>query len=562
MKPCGAHSLEELADLAGGRLDGAAAEALRRHLDACASCREAAARLAALDAALRRSEAMQTPAVPEADRRRIVDGARQMLADEAEAGSATRRSGVAARFWNRPEVRRALAAAAVLAVVAAAGLLAVRSARSTLGPAVARAVAMRGSVTVGGNGGSPLSGQQTLHVGQRIRTGRGAMLTLAMTGGGSMDVNEGAALVIERSDAAETLCRLDQGQVFVSLGSPGGAGRMVLDTSVARVEATAAEFDVHLAAGSLAGGRLRRGGPFVLAAATVQVLGEPAMPSELRLTVVSGEVTLSVAGDPTPVVVRANEQVRYDPRGARPVPVKVRAEEHVLWRLPDDRVSHLASAHWADLFSAKVTPQQQGRIRLDYDFVSGRELDDWRIDGAGWALMLNALRCRNGQGAIVSRAAFVGDVEVALTANMERRDGTQVGWELRPATAGGFDVVTATAAWADPGPSLRMSLAFGDGGSPQAVMERDAGQVFGFGGRLEGDRVLVSLDDRDLIESAAPDAMLKALHDPTSPQPLHVAVRAGGEDLFITHLTVIGRPDPRWLRQRLQQVVGERPSGR
>jgi len=388
------------------------------------------------------------------------------------------------------------------------------------------------------------------------------MLTLAMTGGGSMDVNEGAALVIERSDAAETLCRLDQGQVFVSLGSPGGAGRMVLDTSVARVEATAAEFDVHLAAGSLAGGRLRRGGPFVLAAATVQVLGEPAMPSELRLTVVSGEVTLSVAGDPTPVVVRANEQVRYDPRGARPVPVKVRAEEHVLWRLPDDRVSHLASAHWADLFSAKVTPQQQGRIRLDYDFVSGRELDDWRIDGAGWALMLNALRCRNGQGAIVSRAAFVGDVEVALTANMERRDGTQVGWELRPATAGGFDVVTATAAWADPGPSLRMSLAFGDGGSPQAVMERDAGQVFGFGGRLEGDRVLVSLDDRDLIESAAPDAMLKALHDPTSPQPLHVAVRAGGEDLFITHLTVIGRPDPRWLRQRLQQVVGERPSGR
>jgi len=153
-------------------------------------------------------------------------------------------------------------------------------------------------------------------------------------------------------------------------------------------------------------------------------------------------------------------------------------------------------------------------------------------------------------------------VEGALTANMERRDGTQVGWELRPATAGGFDVVTATAAWADPGPSLRMSLAFGDGGSPQAVMERDAGQVFGFGGRLEGDRVLVSLDDRDLIESAAPDAMLKALHDPTSPQPLHVAVRAGGEDLFITHLTVIGRPDPRWLRQRLQQVVGERPSGR
>jgi len=562
MKPCSAHSLEELADLAGGRLDAAAAETLRRHLEACASCREAAARLALLEAALRQSEAMRTPDVSEADRRQILDGVRRMLADEAEAGIETRRVGVAVRIWNRPEVRRALAAAAVLAVVAAAGLLAVRSVSLTRGPAVARAVAVRGSVTVGRNGGSRLSGQQTVHVGQRIRTGRGAMLTLAMIGGGSMDVNEGAALVIERSDAVETVCRLDQGQVFVSRGSPGGVGRMVLDTSVARIEATAAEFDVHLAAGSLAGGRLRRGGPLVLAAATAQVLGEPAMPSQLRLTVVSGEVTLTVAGDPTPVVVRANEQVRYDPRGTRPVPVTVRAEEYVLWRLPDERVLRVASEHWAELFTAKVTPQQQGRLRLDYDFVSSRELEDWRVEGAGWALMLNALRCRNGQGSIVSRAAFVGDVEVALTANMERRDGTQGGWEVRPAVAGGFDAVTAMAAWTGPGPSLRMSLGFGDGGTHQTVTEPNVGQVFGFGGRLEGNRALVSLDDRDMINSAAPDAVLKALHDPAAPQALQVAVRAGGEDLFITHLTVIGRPDPRWLRQRLQQIVGDRPAGR
>jgi hypothetical protein len=273
MKPCDVHSLEELADLASGRLDGPAAEALREHVAHCLSCQEASVRLATLDEALRRSEAMQVPDAGEADRRRVLDGARRMLADEAAPGATLPRRGVLSRFWNQPEVRRALAAAAVLAVVAAAGIMAMRAARGTLGSAVARAIAVRGSVNVAGNGASAIHSQQTLHVGQRIRTGRDSMLTLALTSGGAMDLNESTALVIERSEAGQTHCRLDQGQMFVSLPVFAGERRMadrriVLDTSVARIEAAAAEFDVRLVPGSFASRPLRRGGTFVLATTT------------------------------------------------------------------------------------------------------------------------------------------------------------------------------------------------------------------------------------------------------------------------------------------------------
>ncbi|MBN2583826.1 MAG: FecR domain-containing protein [Planctomycetes bacterium] len=559
MKPCEVHHLEELADLAAGRLDESTAENLRRHLVECQSCRQAAARLATLDEALRRCDAMQPGPVPEADRQRILDAARQMLAAQPSQDTAAARLPVLVRLWNRPEVRRALAAAAVVAIIAAAAVMAVRSVGTSLGPAVARAVDVRGSVSVNGNGDTQLRSQQRLHVGQQIRTGRQSMLTLAMTGGAEVDLNESTALTIEQSDMQSTRCRLDQGQVFVKLSAAGSSGRMVLDTSVARVEATAAEFDLRLVPGTVASRCLRSGGTFVLAAATVQVLGEPAAPTELRLTVLSGQVELALAGDPAPVVVKADEQVCYDPRGARPVSVKVRAEEHVLWRLPDDRVYRLAAGHLSELYAAKVTPQQQDRVRLDYDFLSSRELDDWRVDGTGWTLMLNALRCRNGQGEIVSQVAFLGDVEVEFTANIEPQDGSLIGWQFRPDASQGFDPVTAVARLqTEPDRRLRTSLAFGNSDRPSLTRILD-GQVFRFGGRLEGNRTYLSLDGDDVAEAATPDAILAALHDKDNPQPLRVAIRAQGDDLFISNLTVIGRPDPRWLRQRLQRLL-DRPS--
>jgi hypothetical protein len=288
------------------------------------------------------------------------------------------------------------------------------------------------------------------------------------------------------------------------------------------------------------------------------VLGESARPSELRVTVVSGEVALTAAGETAPVIVRADEQVRYDPRGARPVAMTVRAEEHTLWRLPEDRLHRLAAEHLGALFGAKATPQQQDRIRLDYDFVSSRELVDWNVEGTGWTLMLNALRCRKGEGVMVSRVAFVGDVEVEFGVNMERQNGAWVGWQLRPAISGGFDPLAAVARWQGGSQGrLGVSLAFGPVASHEVVGATD-GPIFRFGGRLEGNRTLVSLVGQDVIDAATPDAILKSLHDTVLPQPSRLVVQAGGDDVFITHLTVIGRPDVQWLRRRLQQLVDER----
>jgi len=555
MKPCQLYNLEDLAELVAHRLGDDRAAELRRHLDDCPACRAAADRLARLTDAVLRAEALAERDVPEADHHRIVDAASEMLSGEVAAEPADH-IGILRGFFRRPVVRRAMAMAAAAVFIIGAIFFLKWTVSPPLGPEVARAVAVRGNVFVDGDDHAVIHQQDRLRIGRRIATGRASRLSITMVGGEEIELNENTSLTLQQADDSRTVCRLDQGQVYVKLNPADRRRRLVLKTPVGRVEAVTAEFDLYVSPRSVA--RLWRGsgnGPAMLAAAPA-VLGTVGSPAEVRLTVISGEATLYVTGDPVPVTVRADQQVVYDPESGKPAPQKVRAERHVLWRMADEEVFRLARQHLVQLFAGQVEVLPGGRVRLDYDFLTSREMTDWQVVGNQWMLHLNALRFRqgNGPGEIVSRIWFLGDVEVEFGVTVDLQREASFGWQFRPVGDTADAAVAAFAELAiDKEPQLKLSLTFG-GRSRPGMTARLPGQQFRFGGRLDGDSAFLSLAGDDVTEAPVPDEILRRLHDNDNPQATRVVVRAGGADLFITNLTVTGRPDPRWLRSRLKEI--------
>ncbi|NIA20684.1 MAG: hypothetical protein GWP05_01675 [Anaerolineaceae bacterium] len=546
MKPCKACNLEDLADLRADRLAADRADELRRHLARCPTCRRAADRLTRLADALLRAEALAERDVPQADHRRIMASAAQGLA----------RKNITRGFFRRPALRRAMAMAAAAVFIVGAIFFLKRAADSPLGLEVARAVAVRGTVFAAGDERAAIGPQDRLRIGQRIATGRASQLSITMIGGEEIELNENTSLALQSSAGGSTVCRLDQGQVYVKLNPADRTRVMVLRTPVGRIEAVTAEFDLYVAPRAVASWwRGRAAGPLMLAAAPA-VMGAVGPPAEVRLTVISGEAILYVNGDPIPVTVRANQQVRYDPESGKPAPQKVRPERYVLWRLSDEEVFRLAQQHLVQLFAGQVEVLPGRRVRLDYDFLTSREMTDWQVVGNQWMLYLNALRYREGDGPgqIISRAAFVGDLEVEFGVTVDLQREATFGWQFRPVSDGADAAVTASAKLAiDKEPELNLSLTFDGQGRP-GMAARLPGQQFRFGGRLEGDSAYLSLAGDDVIEAPVPDEMLRRLHDKENPEATRVVVRAGGADLFIANLTVTGRPDPRWLRTRLKQI--------
>jgi len=555
MKPCEVYNLEDLADLVADRLGDDRAAELRRHLADCPACRAAADRLTRVNDALLRAEDLNWRDAAEADHRRIMSAASEMLSGQTAAEPAVR-GGILRGFFRRPAVQRAMAMAAAAVFIIGAIFFLRWTVDSSLGPEVARAVAVRGNVFVDGDDQAAIHQQDRLRIGQRIATGRASRLSITMVGGEQIELNENSSFALQPSGDSSTVCRIDQGQIYVKLNPADRKHLMVLKTPVGRVEAVTAEFDLYVSPRTVAHWwRGSAAGTTMLAAAPA-VLGTVGSPAEVRLTVISGEAILYVTGDPVPVTVRANQQVRYDPESGKPAPQKVRAERHVLWRMADQQVFRLAQQHLVQLFAGQVEVLPGRRVRLDYDFLTSREMTDWQVVGNQWTLHLNALRFRqgNGPGEIISRASFLGDVEVEFGVTVDLQRKAACGWQFRPVGDTADAGVTAFAELAvDKEPELKLSLTF-DGQNRPGMTARLPGQQFRFGGRLDGDSAYLSLAGDDITELPVPDALLRRLHDKGNPEATRVVVRAGGADLFITNLTVTGRPDPRWLRTRLKEI--------
>jgi hypothetical protein len=168
---------------------------------------------------------------------------------------------------------------------------------------------------------------------------------------------------------------------------------------------------------------------------------------------------------------------------------------------------------------------------------------------------------------IISRAAFVGDLEVGFEATVDPARATAVQWQLRYApTAAALSadrqgssatIIGATETCCDDRGAVRVSLTVGNL-TRSTKSEQSPGSVFTFGGRLEKGTACASLQESDVLAVTVPDDILRRLHDADNPAAMNVVVAAGGPDVFISKLTVIGRPDPRWLRQALSSLLERR----
>ena len=575
MKPCRVYPLEQLADFVAGRLASEEAEAVRGHVAECAACRGAAARLARLSDAMSRCESLADCEVPEGDHRRIIDEAASRMSGDATA----HRRVIRGRFVGRGWLRLAATAAAAVVIVGGAILLELKS-RPDLGPEMARTVALTGKVFVNGEDAG-LGAGEALRAGHVLRTAAGSRVSLALAGGAEVDLNEHTSLKLQQAGQGRTVCRVGEGQVYVSL-APVETAPAVLEvqTPVARLETTGARFDLRVTPRTVAGLGVRPAGLTLLAAEGVDVLGHVGPRAEVRVTVLEGQVAVYLWGDNEAIEVSANTQLRYDPALVRPETTTVAGDRFVLWRLSDEEVFGQAQRHLPELFAGQITVLPGCRVRIDYDFLSGAELDhDWRVVSNFWTLHRNALRARVPVGGgdasdghraeIVSRAPFVGDIEVGYEVTADPTQPSAVGWAFRYAgrQAGG----AATAGRPVAGGA---EVAVGDGGGValQLALEDKTyrtqsgaapGSVFTFGGRIDRGKAHVSLQDSDVMAETLPDATQRRLYRVDGPEAVHVVVSAGGPDLFIGKVTVIGRPDPRWLRRALEALpVSSAETGR
>lgn len=584
MKPCRDHTIEGLADLVAGRLGRDEAETLRRHLDDCSECRQVVGRLQRVQAAVLRAEGLaQQHALP-VDHARIMRQAADMAVKPRGAG--------AARGWflRRSPTARAIVTAAAAAVIIAGAVFLELASRPRLGPAVAWSRAVRGTVFVDGRQAT-LGVAEPLRAGQAVRTGPSARLSLGLAGGAQIELNENTSLHLESAAEGQAVCRVSEGQMVADLGAtgsssppPAGADGQPVEPAAAasllrvrvpvgEIETSDARFDLKVVPRSVASFRPPFGGMTILAAEGVHVLGDVGPKAEVRLTVLRGEVVFRPAGGAAPCRVDADMQLRYDPDTVKPEVRPVRADRYVVWQMSDEDAFSLAQEHLAELFAGQATVLPGRRVRLDYDFLSSAELEnDWHAVGGAWTLHRNALRARapGGQPAaadgrspeIISRTPFLGDVEVSYEVTVDPAHASTVGWVFRYAPPAGtgaaadpIDAPVAGMAEANVGGTARTRIRLAvDGRTSEKTTDASPGAVFAFGGRIEKGTAYVSLQDTDVLAQAIPVATMGRLYHADEPQPVNVVVTAGGPDLFISRLTVIGRPDPRWLRRALERL--------
>ena len=567
MKPCAVYSLEHVADAAAGRLPEAEAALLRDHAQACPACREALTRLARVNDSLLRSDALAERHVPERDHTELMDRIARLAGREAPAAERPR-----TLVFRRPAVLRwVLTAAAAVVIVAGALILEMRS-TDARGTPMATALSSRGSVFIDGKAVT-LQVNETLRAGQTLRTGRDARIDLRLTTGIRVELNSNTTIGLRGAYGEAVVCDLPEGQLFVEIGVPAAVdspGRTVrLRTPVGTVESSGGQFDLRVvprASAWLGAGRL-----MLLALQGGDVLGHTGPLAELRLTVVSGDVIFR-APDEQPITVAAGHQLRYDPPTVTPEVRTVDAERVTVWRLDDEALRALAGRHLADLFAARrAAPLAGGRVQLDYDFLSAAEFEhDWAADSGAWQTHRDFLRVGTPAGAaageappsIVSRVAFVGDVEVRFDVTVDPVRPSTVGWAMRYAEPQPTGVAAPVAGGADirfdGEDRMTVSLSI-EGRAAISKTVGAAGPAFSFGGRIDDAVASVLLGPSGGEPTAAmaetmPETTLRRLHQAERPAPLRVAVSARGPDVVVSRITLVGRPDAAWLRQALTDL--------
>ncbi len=552
MKPCDEMSVELLADFAFGRLGEDRAEEVRRHLEGCPSCRDTVDRLTRLREAMHRCDRLAEPEVRPADREAILE--RVGRSSDAEAVGPSRRPH--RRFYRRAFWRSAAMAAAVVLVLALGVMLGGPGKR---GAEIARIRDATGRVSVGGE---TISSGAKLHVSQQVRTGSRSRLKLSLGRGGELELNENTALRFLAGSDEGTVCRLTQGEVFVSHASDRGGRRFEVRTSAGRAQTTGGTFDLRVRPQGLAAGWLTGGIPLALAAEGVDVLGDVGPDVEVRLTVLRGNVRFVPSGDARPRDLRRGQQLCYDTARRRTRVREVVPEQHVLWRLEAARLVDLARRHAAEVFGAQRATLTGRRLRLEYEFLTERELADWATRGGPWRLDRDALRATpsTGQEAFIeSRPVFTGDVEVSLEATVDPRGESSLWWALRPAGPSEEESLFRAKVTTNSGPAgrTRLSLDAGDR-SVTEVAESSPGSVFRFGGRVEEGTGHVTLQGHDVLVRRLPERVARKLYGPEQGRPVRVVVGTGGPDVFLRRIALSGRVDVDWLRDALGRAF-ERP---
>jgi ferric-dicitrate binding protein FerR (iron transport regulator) len=565
MKPQEVYSFEVLADFVAGRLTDDEAQAVRRYVDESPEGRRAVERLRHLHEAMMRSDDLVARDVSEADHRRLMEEVARVAVRTRGSQAEAAPSILHGLFGNRPAWKIAMTVAASVLIVVGAMVLEFK-ARSPVGAEMARAVAARGTVYVGGEPAS-LEPNTMLREGQTLRTGGDARLSLRLVTGAEIDLNQHTSLTLQATSERRTLCSVAEGQFYANVAKPVAKATpttLVVNTPVGRIEATEAAFDLKVVPQS-ASARWRHGPRLTLLATEgVEVLGHVGPVADVRLTVVSGEVTFHPADDAT-MIVAAGSQLRYDPSRVTSDVREVEVRRYILWRLGDEDVFRLARRHLGDLFAAQmVTPLSGRRVRLDYDFLSSAELkNDWQCVGDLWRLHRNALRVRMTDGAepkaaeIVSRATFIGEPEVRFDVTISPTRASSLGWAMRYAHRPDGSAPVAGAAQVSFDGQGKIDLRLDLAGTPSKTKSSPSpGPMFSFGGRLEEGQAYLLLgrvqeEPSPVLTETVPEATLRRLHHADSPEPVRVVISALGPDIFINRIVVIGRPDPNWLRASL-----------
>lgn len=409
--------VEQLADLAAGRLNEAEAQPVRDHLQHCYACRKAMSRVDELQRDLLNLPQMQPQTLLESCHRQIMAAAGAMLHDDIRRQKARRQSYV--------RILVPLAAAAVAIIVGVTTLL-VRQytdVRAT-GAVVAGIVKVEGHATIDGEALTP--GAQ-VRVGQRVITDSGGRLQLALAGGAIVELNELTSLqllepVSEISPTAAATggtqrISVDHGEIYAdtaalpksaSLELIAGqalvtAGRGAqLDLKVDQVPSPVARSSFADDVRGLFSSSGGYGGIVTLPLATISpppaVKTSAPTRSRISLAVLAGPVTYRLSGSSEAVTLSSGDYLAYDPAdsgesgesgdsggtaGSGWQVRQVRAERYILWRMNGEELRRMAAPLMAQMFAGRANLLDDGRIEVRYDWSMPSQLRDWRIQNGG-----------------------------------------------------------------------------------------------------------------------------------------------------------------------------------
>ena len=464
------------------------------------------------------------------------------------------------------------------------------------GPVVASAIHIEGPVTVG---------EQTIAVGthirtgQQVRTGPGGRLRFGLIGGGTIELNERTVLVLESPQianatqtdaAAASRVRVERGEVFVDAMALAQYEPVELAASgiVASVDRGAmlnmrvepVEFARSSGGASIRGLFSRGGGGagllhLPLAMTPLPQLAGADTSARVEIAVLAGQVTVKAAGGQTREL-QANEHLSYDPTTASWQVSSVRAERFALWRMDGNELLRAAEPLLPRLFAGRSRLLDDGRIEIRYDWSLPSQLRDWQmtgLDDSQLSVYREALRIRGSAGAAGAAGeqrgqlhhvmATGGLVELSYELTTDPRQDWRagVGIKLHAHDDGRSPEPTgASAAFEQHSDGPSAIAEFSPDGSSVSWSEKTARLAESsvpVQGVIGDGRLQLRVANRTAVDQRLSDELNRGVSPAGDGRGNMVTVymEVRGQDVFVDDVVIRGRPDARWLRTALGEVL-------